>query len=410
MKTLAAFLLLGVTVAVAQTPPSGPIIDLPPEEKTPPPPPGPPPAPVLPRGVDPSLMSNTAYATDLGAGRRIPIGAYGETHLVFNKNDTNFTLRRLVLFFGYQFADWIAVYSELEVENVSEFEIEQSYIELKPFKKLRLGLRVGLILIPLGIVNQFHEPPTFNGVDRPLVDQLIIPSTWRELGVGVFGTIVEGLHFQVVAVTGADGSKFTALGGFGPGLSRGFTTNVQNAAVAGRINFNRIMGLDVAAGFYYGSANQKNFNLEGIHVGLVEADARFTRWGLSLRAEYARYWVEGADKITDLLRLTSPGAAAIGSSGQGFYGEAGYNVLHRVRRTNQQINVFGRYELVDTRADVPFNVSQPILTAAQQFFTAGFTYKPRLELAFKFDYRRTLAGNDGSGGQDRFSLGVGFMY
>jgi len=84
--------------------------------------------------------------------------------------------------------------------------------------------------------------------------------------------------------------------------------------------------------------------------------------------------------------------------------------LHRVRRTNQQLHVFGRYELVDTRADVPLNVSFPVFTDAQQFFTTGFTYKPRLELAFKFDYRRTLAGNDGSGGQDRFSLGIGFMY
>src|SRR5262249_6498597 len=156
------------------------------------------------------------------------------------QNQTQFRLRRVVLFFGYHFADWASVYSELEVEDISHFEIEQSYLELKPFKKLQLGLRVGLVLIPLGIINQFHQPPTFNGVDRPTVDQLIIPTTWRELGAGIFGTVFGGLHYQLYAVAGADGSKFTADGGIGPGLSRGFDINTQNFAVTGRVNYNGI--------------------------------------------------------------------------------------------------------------------------------------------------------------------------
>ncbi len=315
----------------------------------------------------------------------------------------------MVLFFGYRFADWVSVYSELEVEDVEDFEIEQSFLEFTPFKKLRLGFKVGLILIPLGIINQYHEPPTFNGVDRPLVDQLIIPTTWRELGAGVFGDIIPGLHYQLYGIAGADGSKFTATGAIGPGLSRGFTINTENAAVTGRINFNRVLGLDVAAGFYYGTANSKEASLTGISVALVEGDARFTRWGLSLRAEYARIFITGAGKITTFLRTTVPTAEAIGSQAQGFYFEAGYNVLHLLRRTEQQVMPFARYEYVDTRAVVP-DVTNPQYTDGQQFLTAGLTYRPLLYLAFKFDYRRTLAGNDGTGGRDRYSLGVAFMY
>jgi hypothetical protein len=413
--------------AVVTPPPpaaaSGPVIVMPPEEppaaKSAPgqvePEPEPPP---VPRGIDPQLASNQAFATNLGAGRRIPIGAYGEAMMLSMEKETQLTLRRVVLFFGYQFSDWASVYSELEVENVSEFEIEQSYLEFKPFKKLKLGLRVGLILIPLGIINLYHEPPTFNGVDRPQVDQLILPSTWRELGAGVFGTILTGLHYQVVAVAGSDGSKFTAGGAIGPGLARGFTLNTQNWALAGRLNFNRILGLDVAAGFYYGTANQKDVNLQGIQVGLIEADARFTRWGLSLRAEYARIFINGADKITQLIRATSPTASAVGSAAQGFYAEAGYNLLHALVRTEQQVVVFGRYEYVDTRAELP-NVTDPGHTEALQFLTAGLTYRPKLELAIKFDYRRTLAGYDTTDadgshryslGSNRYSLGVAFMY
>jgi hypothetical protein len=390
----------------------GPVIDLPPDEPPKPASATPLPPPAVPRGVDPTVVSGQSYATDLGAGRRIPIGAYGEAMLLATKNETQLTLRRLVLFFGYHFADWVSVYSELEVENAREFEIEQSYLELKPLPaRMRrlLGVRVGLVLLPLGIINQYHEPPTFNGVDRPQVDQLIIPTTWRELGLGIFGTPVDGLHYQLYAVAGADGSRFSADLGISPGLSRGFTTNTQNAAVTGRVNFNRVLGLDVGLGFYYGTANQKDANLFGVKVGLVEADARFTRWGLQLRAEYARVFVGGADKVTLFLRQTAASAAAIGSQEQGFYAEAGYNVLYPVRRTEQQVVLFARYENVDTRASLP-DVPDPVVSTALQFLTAGVTYRPLLQLAIKFDYRRTLAGDDKTGGRDRYSLGVGFMY
>ncbi len=414
-------------VAPARTPGgAGPIIELPPDPPPTPPtvavaPAPPPPGPT--RGVDPLVNQEGSFATDLGAGRRIPIGAYGELHLMRTDDHTSFNLRRVVLFFGHRFADWAAIFTELEVENVKEFEIEQSYLELTPFRKVRIGFRVGLVLIPLGIVNLYHEPPTFHGVDRPTVDQIIIPSTWRELGAGVYGRIVDGLHFQVYAVAGADGSKFGTfsaeddvigqgrVGGFGAGLSRGFTINTENVAVTGRLNYNGVLGLDVAAGFYYGSANSKEAGLDGIRLGVVEADARFCRFGVWLRAEYARSFVTGADKITAWQRAQqgfSP-SPAVGAQGQGFYGEAGYNVLFPVRATNHELWIFGRYEHVDPRIVLP-DVPNPIESRALQLFTAGLTYRPRQELAFKLDYRRTLAGDDGTTGRDRYSLGVAFMY
>lgn len=384
-----------------QTPGTGgPAMTLPPEANTP-------------FEVPPSeqvLDPTRSPSLDLGAGRRIPIGAYGETQLMFQGDETKLTLRRVVLFFGYRFNDWISVYSELEVEDVDEFEIEQSYLELKPFKRFPMGIRVGLILVPLGIINVFHEPPTFNGVDRPTVDQLIIPTTWRELGVGIFGHIVADLHYQLYAMDGPDGSKFTAGAGIGPGLNRGFTVNTENAAVVGRLDWTGLLGLDVGVAGYYASANSKQAVLTGTGVGIFEADARFQRWGLNLRAEYARIFIQNAAGITNYQRVQSglPTQAAVGSAAQGFYAEAGYDVLRPLHRTAQQVVVFGRYEYVDTRAALP-SVANPIITPAEDYLTVGLTYLPIPQIAFKFDYRRLLAGSDGFA-PDRYSLGIGFMY
>ncbi len=130
---------------------------------------------------------------------------------------------------------------------------------------------------------------------------------------------------------------------------------------------------------------------------------------MMLRAQYARTFIQGADRITQVIRQSTPTASAIGSQGQGFYGEAGYNVLYPIQNTTQQLILFGRYEYVDTRAVVA-EVADPGTSEALQFFTAGLSYRPILELAFKFDYRRTLKGNDGTGGNDRISFGAAFMY
>ncbi|HEY2743101.1 MAG TPA: hypothetical protein VGL86_00700, partial [Polyangia bacterium] len=399
-------------------PPAQPITPPPPSTTTTTPPTGGPamtlpPEASAPFEIPPNeqvLDPTRSPSLDLGAGRRIPIGAYGETHLVFQGDKTQLRLRRVVLFFGYRFNDWISVYSELEVEDVTDFEIEQSYLELKPFKHLPIGVRVGLILVPLGIINVFHEPPTFNGVDRPTVDELIIPTTWRELGFGIFGHIVADLHFQLYGMDGPDGSKFTPATGIGPGLNRGFTINTQNAAVVGRLDWTGVLGLDVGAAGYWATANNKEVLLTGTSVGIFEADARFQRWGLNLRAEYARVFIQNAAGITDIQRQQAMNVnqAAVGSAAQGFYAEAGYDILRPLHRTHQQVALFGRYEYVDVRASLP-NVANPIVTPPDHYLTVGVTYLPIPQVAFKFDYRRELAGDDGLA-PDRISLGVGFMY
>ena len=132
------------------------------------------------------------------------IGGYGEA--VYNnyrnksvKDEAD--LRRFVLFFGHRFNDKLRLYSELEVEHAlvesgqGELALEQAFIEynLHP----NINLRAGLMLLPLGLLNETHEPPTFYGVERNEVETRILPSTWRELGVGLQGNVLDGLEYNV---------------------------------------------------------------------------------------------------------------------------------------------------------------------------------------------------------------------
>ena len=91
-----------------------------------------------------------------------------------------------------------------------EVEVEQAYLD--GLLGRRVILRGGVIIMPVGIVNVYHEPPTFNGVDRPDVDSVIIPSTWREAGIGVFGELAEGLRYQPYLVNGFPGLRFLGRG------------------------------------------------------------------------------------------------------------------------------------------------------------------------------------------------------
>lgn len=364
-----------------------------------------PPAASAPADLEPQTAPPTSSAP--GSGRRIPIGAYGEAYLINEGEQTQATLRRFVAFFGHSFAEWARFYSELEVEDAKAVEMEQAYVELAPGR--RLGFRGGLLLVPLGIVNIFHEPPTFNGVERPVLDQIIIPSTWRELGVGIFGEVVEGLQYQLYAMNGLNASLFSAEQAIRPGRGEGSNAKSRDFAITGRLDFNLVLGLDVGAGFYFGGASQGVQGLDGVRVGIVEGDARFSRHGLMLRAQYARVFISNAAKITGFQRLTDPAAAAVGSAAQGFYLEGGYDVLRLVTFSEQQLMPFVRYENVNPRAGLP-DVTDPGSSDAQQYLFAGLTYRPHPQIAFKGDYRRFLAGAPSGAGRNRLAFGIGFMF
>src|SRR5262249_44197760 len=141
-----------------------------------------------------------------------------------------------------------------------------------------------LLLLPLGIVNQLHEPPTLLTVDRPLTDQLIIPTTWRELGVSVFGELGAGLAYQGMVTGGLDPTGFQAQAPLAEARGNGHAADVRDPAFAGRLDYTGVRGLDAGAGGYLGWARGGRAELDGVRAGIVEADARYRSRGFDLRA------------------------------------------------------------------------------------------------------------------------------
>lgn len=346
---------------------------------------------------------------------RLSLGGYGEAQLTHSEKETEANLRRFVLYVGYQFASWAHLRSELEVEDAHEVEMEQALIDLTPLPPL--GVRLGLMLVPVGIINQVHEPTTFNGVDRPLVDQVIIPSTWRELGAGLFGDLPASLHYQLYVMNGLDASRFSATSGIRDGRGGGEEAQARNPALTGRLSYTGVLGLDVGASFYYGGAGQDTPALGGVRVGLLEGDVRFSRWGLELRGEYVRVFIHGAARITRFLRDQDPTAEAMGKAEQGYYAEVGYNVLSALLpKSDHKLVPFARFESIDTRA-ARAKVEAAGASLLHTFLVAGLTYKPLPQLVFKADYRAALEedaqaslGEEDESAEEQLSFGVGYLF
>src|SRR5262249_37707728 len=128
-------------------------------------------------------------------------------------------LHRFVLLFGHSFSDRIKFWSEFEIEHAlseggeasGEVAVEQAYLDflIKPY----FNLRAGMVLTPIGILNERHEPPSFNGVERPFVETFIIPTTWRELGVGATGDLGRGFRYRAYLTSSLDARGFDAESG-----------------------------------------------------------------------------------------------------------------------------------------------------------------------------------------------------
>jgi len=266
------------------------------------------------------------------------------------------------------------------------------------------------VLAPTGIINETHEPPTFNGVDRPAFDHDVIPTTWRELGLGVVGTlpILEGLSYRLYLVNGLKASGFSGEEGIRGGRQEGRQASFANPSFTGRLEWAR-PGLRVGGSFWYGGTSAGDTALGtgtfSAPVAMLSADARYDRGGFAARGVLATVSVSDADTINALYGLT------VGSRIAGGYVEAGYNVLYRLApRSKQRLTVFARYEQYDTHAEVPAGTPRDP-QFARRTTTFGLTYKPTWNTAFKGDYevRRTAAAG-GLGDGETLRFGIGYQF
>ena len=373
--------------------------------------PAPPPAPLGARGgqsFSTELPRETPIENALGRTQSLggsAFGGYGELTLNAPGNgEAVIDLRRVVLFFGHDFTDRIRFYSEVEVEHAvssaddqGEVEIEQAYLD--GLLDRRVNLRAGLILMPVGIVNVYHEPPSFNGVDRPDVDQVVIPSTWREPGFGIFGALGESVRYQLYVVNGFNANGFTAESAIREGHQEAQLAHAGDFGAVARLDYEPVLGTVIGASAYVATAGNTLADAVGsVPVSLFEIDAR-TRWhAFTARAELAFLFIGDADKLSAALANGTEeqmAAGPISSQSRGGYLELGYDLLSLGPPTEQSLTAFGRFDYADTQADVPAGF-EARLEFRRYTGTFGLVWRPIPQIAIKADYRRhELGAGDG---------------
>jgi hypothetical protein len=172
-----------------------------------------------------------------------PLSGYMDFH--FNKPDGEDGLldfHRFVLLLSHSFSPKLRFVGELELEHAfvegledaGELELEQAYVAflLSP----RANVRAGMMLVPIGSINERHEPPVYNGVERPFVDTVIVPTTWFEVGAGLHGSFGKGqIRYRTYAFAPLDALEFSAEDGIRGGRQKGAQANVRTVACAGRV-------------------------------------------------------------------------------------------------------------------------------------------------------------------------------
>lgn len=346
---------------------------------------------------------------------KFEFGGYGEMHANFTEGDSGdqFDLHRLVLYIGYDFNEWIKFRSETEVEHAfvkdkdGELSMEQAYVDF--LLSDSLNFRVGRILTPLGIVNKTHEPPRFNGVERPLFATNIIPTTWSSDGVGIFGSVTPSLRYEAYVVGGLDGSMFTPTTGIRNGRIKE-RPSLNDPAVTGRVDYYPLAGLAggslrVGLSSYYGGLDNGDQGADpGVHGNILINSADF-------ECSVSRFDFRGVVAHQDISNARQMGAGTA-SEIMGWYLEGAYHFWPEKWKTGKlersDAVVFVRYDEADTQYKMPSGVAADP-TGDRQEWTFGVSFYPTPNFVIKGDYqvRKDDAHSDPRNG---FNFGAGWEF
>ncbi len=341
----------------------------------------------------------------------LSIGGYGEAlYQNFDGDSTDeFDFLRAILYVGYKFSDQWVLNTEFEFEHASTSEegsvsVEFAYIDY--LAREELNLRAGLLLIPMGLISELHEPTTFLSARRPDIETRIIPSTWRENGVGIFGDIGD-FSYKAYAVTSLEGEEFSSSGLRG-GRQKGSEAKADDFSGILRLDWKPADGLLIGGSGYYGDQGQ-DLDLD-ITTTILEGHIDWRYRGFQFRSVVVKAEVDDAAALS---RLNAEEGAldseisAVGEDMFGWYVEAGYNILNEVDSGETQVIPFIRYEAYDTQDSVPAGFAESGENDVE-VITVGVNYKPLDEIVFKADYQ--FYDNEAGTGEDQLNLAMGYVF
>ncbi|MDC8006352.1 hypothetical protein POV27_20020 [Aureisphaera galaxeae] len=365
---------------------------------------------------DPQKQLNAAQRILSGNyGKAVTVGAYGE--MTYNQPEADngeLDVQRLVLLFGYKFDEKTQFVTEIELEHVEEVFVEQAFVNYAVGDNV--SLRGGLMLVPMGIVNEYHEPTTFNGTERPAVDNVIVPTTWRELGVGVTGRFPDASvsyqayifnGFKSTASDGEDGVTGFLRGSSGlrGGRQKAIKSTVDSPTFSTKVEYYGLPGLRLGLSGYFGQtqAADEVEDQDGANIGIamVGFDARYAYQKFTARGQFIYSSLSDTDKYNALT------GGDLGSALMGYYGEVGYNLLPLGAK--QKLFAFARYENYDTHASTEGGLARNDAYNRTDI-TTGLSYHIAPGVVVKGDYQFRDNNVDGGDVDDRLNFGIGVWF
>jgi hypothetical protein len=364
-----------------------------------------------------------------GVQRGLSIGGYGETNYREVVRDGNgakdeFDFVRLVTYLGYKFNDWILFNSEIEYEHAStgssvssgSGSVSVEFAALDFLFHPAVNARGGLLLVPVGFINQIHEPPFYFGNTRPPVEQAILPSTWRSNGLGLFGEPIEGLEYTIYGITSFNAKGYSNLGVRG-GRQSGNRERAEDWSFVGRADYTILPEWSIGGSLYVGDQGQDEdygnddigFRRVGAFTQLYEVHSELRTRGLEVRVLGATTLIDDAGALSNDDEISErTGGAPIGEVLLGAYAEIAYDVLPLLwPETTQYLAPWFRYSWLDTNNEVPNGFSRD-RTARRDFYEFGLQYKPIPQVVLKADYH--IQDSEKGKLPDEVRLGGGFVF
>lgn len=324
-------------------------------------------------------------------------------------------VHRIVTLFGYQFSRKTQFVAEIEYEHVTEVFIEQAWVKHRLSRNV--SLKGGLLLVPMGFVNEQHEPTFFNSVERPLSDKVIIPTTWREVGVGFTGLFQNAsLRYQLYMINSFlgydEGAKINAASGLRSGRQKGAESIISGLpSLSGQIEYFGIANFKIAASVFMGKTNTTLGDGEMVNEAMalsidsttvdlkmmaLHSSYQFNRF--EARAQYAIGHMGRTFAYNNYTGSNAPEAM------HGGYITLTYNLL---KHKTKKLNPFIRFEHVNNQLAINNDLIMDE-GLKQNIYTFGLNYTPDIGVIFKSDFQIYRKANNANFNQFNAGIGVWF--
>ncbi|HEY6871242.1 MAG TPA: porin [Geobacteraceae bacterium] len=346
------------------------------------------------------------------------IGGYGELDYVFRKENGNgnggntFEPRRAVLYVNSELADWLTLNTELEWEHGgvpdggpdAGVSVEQAFLDFKLARPF--NIKAGVMLVPVGAINLYHEPTSFNSTTRPELDQIIIPTTWQEMGAGIHGALGDKADYQLLVMTGLDGTRFSAENGIREGRQNFGKDSNRSQAVTGRIELRPYTNLYANLSFY--TCNAAPSGKPAAYTTVAAFDGKYSLGAFDIAGEYARVYQDNPAGL---------GISDIGHNMSGYWVEGAYHFMPKSLKQGKLAEadavLFARWSEFTTQDGGAIDPAMVSGRFDRNYTTFGIAFKPVTQMVIKADYQ--IYGDHRTAGEipldnDKFQVTLGYVF